>query len=68
MTMNTITHPDSHDNTAGLVHRAVDALLGLVAVVALVVAFAVEFAPFSQDVQQVAHKLLHIGRSANLTV
>ena len=36
---------DSHDNTASLVPRAVDALLGLVALVALVVAFAVEFAP-----------------------
>ena len=66
-TMNTI-HLDSHDNTAGLVHRAVEALLGLVALVALVVAFAVEFAPISQDVQRAAHNLLHVGQTANSSV
>jgi hypothetical protein len=51
---------DSDDNAAGLVPRAVDALLVMVALVALVAAFAVEFAP-SPDAQQAAHKLLHVG-------
>ena len=55
-------------NTAGLMHRAVDALLGMLALVALVAAFAVEFAPISPDVQQAAHKLLHVGQTANSPV
>ena len=59
---------DSDDNTASLVPRAVDALLGLIALVALVAAFAVEFAPISRDVQQAAHKLLHVGQTANSPV
>jgi hypothetical protein len=67
-TMNTNKHSDSHDNTAGLRHRAVDALFGMVALVALVGAFAVEFAPISPVVQQAAHKLLHVGQTADSAV
>jgi hypothetical protein len=52
---------DTDDNAAGLVPRAVDALLGMVALVALVAAFAVEFAPIYPNVEQAAHKLLHVG-------
>jgi hypothetical protein len=67
-TMSTMKHSDSHDATAGLRHRAVDALFGMVALVALVGAFAVEFAPISPVVQQAAHKLLHVGQTADSAV
>jgi hypothetical protein len=56
--MNNI-HSNSED-TAGLLQQAVFGLVGTVALAALVVAFAVEFAPISRDVQQSAHRLLHV--------
>jgi hypothetical protein len=66
--MNSITNPHSNDSTTSLARRLVDGLLGTLAIVALVAAFAIEFAPISPDVQQGAQRLLHGARSATVPV
>jgi hypothetical protein len=59
--MNSTTNSRSNDSTVSLVRRLVDGLLGAIAIVALVAAFAVEFAPISPGVQQSASRLLNAG-------
>lgn len=60
--MNTI-HSDN-STPSGLLHKAMCGLLGALALVALVAAFAVEFAAASPGLQRNASKLLHVGQSA----